>query len=225
MAKKPYQHQPESTDVYTRTETFLNENKNLVTGVVVAILVVVGGFLGYRSFYVQPMEEEAQSQMFMAEMYFERDSFRLALYGDANYPGFLTIIDEYGPTDAANLAHYYAGISFLHMGDYEGALEFLEDFDADDEVVGAVALGAMGDAYMELGQTDKGISHYKEAAGYDENSFTSAIYLMKAAKALEANDHFEEAKEVYQTVKTKYPETPQGREVEKYIAAVEAKMQ
>lgn len=217
---------PQQTEqnVYTRTEYFINENKSLITGIVSAIFIIIIGFLAFKYFYLEPKDQEAQSQMFMAQLYFEQDSFRLALYGDQNYPGFLKIIDDYGMTDAANLAHYYAGVSFLHLGDFEGAIEFLGDFDGDDTVVGAVALGAMGDAYMELGKTEEGIEYYKKAADYEDNVFSSPLYLMKAAMALEFVGKFEEAKKYYQELKEKYPESPQGRDIEKYIARVEGKL-
>lgn len=106
----------------TRTERFIESNGKVISIVVGAIVVVVAGVLAFNKFYIQPKEDEALSQMFMAENYFEKDSFNLAINGDGNYLGFLDIIDDYGITKSANRAKYYAGISYLHLGQFEEAL-------------------------------------------------------------------------------------------------------
>ena len=68
----------------TKTEQFIEDNQKIITYVIGAIVVVVVGYLGLNKFIVQPKETDAQSQMFMAENYFEKDSFNLALNGDGN---------------------------------------------------------------------------------------------------------------------------------------------
>ena len=108
-------------EAYSKTEKYIDENQKSLTVIVGAIVLIVGGFFAYKKMYVEPLEVEAQSQMFMAEKYFESDSLNLALFGDGNYPGFLDIIDDYSLTETANLAKYYAGISYLNMGDFESA--------------------------------------------------------------------------------------------------------
>ena len=126
-------------EVYSRTETFVEDNKNALTIIVAAIAVVIGGYFAYQSFYLAPLQEEAQEEMFMAEKYFGQDSMNLAIYGDGNYPGFLAITEDYSGTKAANLAQYYLGISYLRTGQFEAAIDALEDFSSDDMMVGNVA--------------------------------------------------------------------------------------
>ncbi|NJK87388.1 MAG: tetratricopeptide repeat protein [Bacteroidales bacterium] len=111
-----------------------------------------------------PAEKDAQNEMFMAEKYFEADSFQLALEGDGSYLGFLDIIDEYSVTKSANLSHYYAGISYLHLGEYEDAIKHLKKFNANDVYISTIAIGAIGDAYQELGELDESVSFYLKAA-------------------------------------------------------------
>jgi hypothetical protein len=82
-------------NLLSKTENYIEENQKSLTIIVTAIVLVVLGYLGYTNLYVAPMEREARSQIYMAERYFERDSFYLALYGDGNYPGFVDIIDDY----------------------------------------------------------------------------------------------------------------------------------
>ena len=40
--------------------------------------------------------------------------------------GFVDIIDNYGGTNAANLATYYAGIAYLNTGKYQEAIQYLD---------------------------------------------------------------------------------------------------
>src|ERR1035437_6190261 len=79
----------------TRTEQYIEENQKSLMIIAGAIIAVVAIYFAFNRFYLKPKEEKAQTQMFVAEQYFEKDSFRLALNGDGNYPGFLGIIDEY----------------------------------------------------------------------------------------------------------------------------------
>lgn len=213
----------EISDIYTKIESFINRNGTIITSVVGVVLAVVIGVMGFRFFYLQPQQQEAQQQMFKAQLYFEKDSFQLALQGDANYPGFLDIIQDYQWTDAANVAHYYAGISYLQTGDYQGAVEFLGDFSTEDQMMRSIKFGAMGDAYMELSQPQKAIDHFLKAAKADPNEFSAPIYLKKAAMAAEKNQQYAKAKEYYQRLSKQYPETSEGKEAEKHLARVRAK--
>jgi tetratricopeptide (TPR) repeat protein len=227
MAKKKAQQDDnlqELESALTKTEHFIEENQKLITYIIGAIILVVAGYLGFSKFYLQPRENEAQSQMFMAENYFERDSFNLAVNGDGNYLGFLDIIDDYGLTKSANLAKYYTGIAYLRMGQYEDALEYLNDFKTKDLLLQPISEGAKGDALLELGETEKALRSYKSAYAASENDLTSPLYMMKAAKILESMDEPEEALALYQEIKEKYPTSAEGRNIDKYIARVQIQL-
>jgi tetratricopeptide (TPR) repeat protein len=226
MSKKKRKEQaPDNIEavesVLSRSEQFIEDNQKKLTTVVLVIVAIVGIYLAYQKWYLKPLEEEANSQMFVAEQYFERDSFNLALNGDLNYPGFLEIIDDYSATSAANLANYYAGVSYLHLGQFEDAIEYLSDFDVDDETLKPMSLGGIGDAYMELKDTKKAIDYYIKAGTYNENEFVSPIYLLRAGQALESIDDYEGALKQYNLIKEKYKNSAEGRVIEKYIAKAE----
>lgn len=227
MAKKNAQ-QPDNLQelesALTKTERFIEENQKPITIAVIAVIVVVTAFLGINRFYVQPRQDEAVSQMFMAENYFESDSFNLAINGDGNYLGFLDIIDDYKMTKAANLAKYYTGISYLHLGQFEDAIDYLDQFNTKDLLLGPIAEGAKGDASLELGDMDAALSHYRKAYRMNENELTSPIYMMKAAKVLESQDNLEDALAIYQEIKSKFPESIEGQEADKYIARLQIRM-
>ncbi len=210
-------------ETFSKTERILEENKKIIIAVVAAIAIIVGGYIVYSRFYQKPREEKALKQMFVAERYFEQDSFKLALNGDANYPGFLRIIDEYGSTKAGNLAYYYAGISYLHIGEFDNAIKHLKDFSSKDKMIAPLAKGALGDAYLEKGQIDEAIAQYKKA-GESDNSFLAPMFLLKAALALEEKNDFQSALSIYETIKQKFPRSAEGRLIDKYIARANTKL-
>jgi len=210
-------------ETLTKAELFIEEHQKNIAIVIGAIVVIVGAFLGYKNLYAAPREKQAQAQIFGAQQYFEKDSFKLALKGDGNNPGFLTVIDEYSGTKAGNLAYYYAGICYLKTGDFNKAIENLENFSADDEFVAPIALGATGDCYLELGKTDKAIDYYIKASKKSENDMTTPLYLMKAGLASEIKGDFKGALEYYTTIKDKYKKSQQATEIDKYIARAELK--
>ena len=146
-------------EVLGRSEQFIEKNQKLITILVGAIILIVLGYFGFQKFYLAPREKEAQSQIFMAQKYFEQDSLNLALNGDGNYLGFLSIIDDYGMTKTANLSHFYTGMIYLKKGDFNNAIKHLKKFDSDDEFIGPMATGAIGDAYLEQNNTEKNQEH------------------------------------------------------------------
>lgn len=200
------------------TEHFIEDNQKPLTYIVLAIIIAIGGFLGVKKFIISPKEKEAQAQIFMAESYFEKDSFNLALNGDGNYLGVLDIIDNYKITKTANLARYYAGISYLHLGQYQEAIDNLQKFKSKDDMIAPLAVGAIGDAYVEMDDIERGISHYIKAANQADNEFLTPLYLQKAGELLELQDKAAEAAVHYERIKKEYPESNEGRSIDKYIA-------
>lgn len=208
----------------TKTEQFLESNQKLISIVIGSIVVIAVGYLGINKFYLEPRTKNAQDQMFMAQNYFEKDSFNLALNGDGNNLGFLDIIDDFGSSDAGNLANYYAGVSYLHMGQFDKAIDYLKRFDTDDALLGPISVGAQGDAQLELGKTDKALDLYTEAYKMNENTLTSPIYMLKAAEILESTNKTADAMKIYETIKLKFPESNEGKNIDKYIARLKVKM-
>lgn len=204
-------------ETLTRTEQFLEENyKPLLTGLVVVVILVALFWLA--KMYLTKRNDEAMSQMYQAQKYLEIDSIKLALNGDGNYLGFLDIAREYKFTKAGNLARYSAGICNLHLGSYEEAIEYLNKYTKKDKVMGSIAIGATGDAYVELGNTEKGISMYLEAAEFADNSFNTPLFLMKAAELYEMGGNYTDALKLYERIKEEYPGSTEGTSIDKYIA-------
>ena len=208
-------------ETLSKTEQYIENNQENLVRIVGAIVVVIALFIGYQKLYIAPMEQEAQVDMFMAELYFQKDSFNLALNGDGQYLGFIDIADEYSSTKPGKLANYYAGLSYLNTGDFENAIEYLDDFSSDDIILSSLALGCIGDAYMELEDTDNALSYYEDAASYTDNEFTTPRYMLKQAMIHESNGDYADALALYKGIEADYKTSREGNGIEKYIARAE----
>ncbi len=227
MAKRNKQRKKEDevlvdvVEVRESTQDFFEQNRTWILGGIGALVLIVGGFFAYNQFYKIPKQKEAIDQMAQAQVQFERDSFALALTNPGGgFAGFLDIIDNYGGTPAANLAHYYAGVCYLHLGQYEAAISYLEDFKAKGDLLPITRNGALGDAYAENNDLDQALSYYQKAANAEDNELLTPYYLQKIGMLHERNGNSSEALKAYQQIKDEYPASAQAREIEKYIVRV-----
>jgi tetratricopeptide (TPR) repeat protein len=212
---------------FDRLQLFYEKYKKQVAIGGAIVLGVVGLYLAFTLYYVPTKDAEAQAEAFYAEQYFEKDSFNLAINGgktirladgtDKTIMGFQQIADEFSFTPTANLAHYYLGVSYLRTGKFQEAIDELEKFSTKDVLLSSVAIGAMGDANMELKKPDEAIKYYLKAADKKGNDFTSPIYLKKAGFAYETKGEYADAIKLYERIQKEYTKSTEGRDIEKYI--------
>jgi len=206
----------------TKAEQFIETYQKQIIWVVGGIVTIVALYILFQRYYVEKRSLEAASQMFPAEQYFEDEEWERALDGDGNNLGFDDIIKDYRFTKSANLAKYYAGICYLHLGEYDEAIKHLSKFKSKDLIISSIALGSIGDAYAQLGEPAKAVNFYKKAADRKKNEFTSPLYLLRAGILLENEGRLKEAGELYERIKLDYATSTEGRNIDKYIARIKA---
>ena len=221
--KETYDEVGEVEVLVSRVEMFIEEHsKKIITGIV-AVVVVVGAILGIKYGYVIPREQKAAAELFKGEQYFAKDSFALALNGNgADYLGFEAIIDEYGSTDAGNLAKAYAGISYFKLGETEKALDHLKSFSGSDNMISPAIVGLIGDCYVNMGNVKEGVSYFEKAAKAADNEVVSPIYLQKAGLAYENLKEYGKAVEAYKRIKEQYYNSMEASDIDKYITRAAA---
>jgi tetratricopeptide (TPR) repeat protein len=207
-------------EIYTKTEDFFEKNKKVFIYGGGVVLVLIGGFFAYNKFYKEPREIDSANQIWKAEFYFEKDSLDKAINGDDNYLGFDEISKSYNGAKSAELADYYMGISYLKKGEYELAINYLEKTNLTDELVGAMAKGATGDAYVELGEFEKAIPAFEKAASHSKNILTAPMYLKKLGLVYEEIGKKDKALESYKRIKDDYPTSTEASDIDKYLARV-----
>ena len=205
-------------DTVSKAEMFYQKNAQAINIVGILIILAIGGYFGYKNLYQKPREKKAITMIFKAQQYFAKDSFRLALEGDGNNYGYLQVIQRYGGTDVGQQAYYSAGVCYVHLGEFQKGIDYLKKFHAEDKIVQAMAYGLMGDAYMELNNTDQGIAYYRKAAAYNDNNVISPLYLMRAGLASEQAGKRSDAIAVFKQIKSQYPLSVEGRDIDKYLA-------
>lgn len=211
----------------SRSEQWVAKNQNYILGFIGVIAISVLGYLAYNQFIVAPKEASAANELYYPQQYFDQaiantaqqDSlFNLALNGAEGKYGLLDIIDEYPGTKAANLANYSAGMAYLNMQQYELAIDHLEDFKSDDAILGALAKGGIGDAFMQLGQAEEALTYYEEAIAHSTNEFTTPKYLYKAGIAAMEIGRNEQALEYFEEIKSNYSTSTEANSINAFIA-------
>ncbi len=229
MSKKQKEIKTESQfenieETLTKTEQFIINNQNTIYIVVAVLVAIVLGYFGWNKYYIEPKTQEALNQIYPAQQYFQADSLDKALFGDGNNLGFVDIADEYSMTAPGKLANYYAGICYLKKGDYDKAIDLLGKYSGNDEIISNMAIGAIGDAYLEKGDNDKAVDFYLKAARNKENKFSTPLFLFKAGEVYELQKKYQDALDLYNEIRINYLGSKEGREIEKYIGRVTAKM-
>ena len=212
------QQQPELS---TRVQTWYQKNEKVIIYAVIGLVVLVGGYYAYQ-YYQNGRNADAKEELYVIEEAFKNDSLDVILKGKNGGMSAIDIADEYSGTKAANLAHYYLGICYRNTGEYEFAIDELKKFSSDDVMISTIALGAIGDSYMELGDLDQAISYHGKAVSNGDNKLTSPIYLFKAGIACEDAQDYAAAEKNYKAIKANYPDSREAQTIDKYIARAEA---
>jgi tetratricopeptide (TPR) repeat protein len=212
----------------SKSEQWIEKNSKPLFYTLIGIVVFFLVFLGYSKYIVEPNELEASNELAFPRKYFDEaatagsgiDSLlTLGLEGADGKYGFLDIAKSYSGTDAGNLANYYAGASYLQMKQYDKAIEFLSKFNSDDEMLGPVSLGAIGDAFADINQPEDALEYYKKAANKKDNEFTTPLFLYKAGQTAMELKEYGKAESLFTKIKDKYSTSDQGKDIEKFIAA------
>ncbi len=215
----------------SKTEQWVAKNQKMIFIVVGAIALIALGSIGYKKFIQEPKEVEAKNDMFQAQSYFDQalnavdqDSlFNLALNGGEGKFGMLDVIENHSGTDAANLANYYAGMSYFQLKDYKSAIAHLDKFKSDDQMLAPMAKGTIGDAFVQLEQFDEALDYYNQAANTSPNDFTTPMFLLKGGTvALAKLNNAQKALDMFKKLKEDYPNSTEASNIDVFIGQAEA---
>jgi tetratricopeptide (TPR) repeat protein len=230
---KPEQN--DAADIVEKAKGFWAQysKKIIIAGSV--IIALLAGFIGYKKLITEPNEVKANDLIFPAEKLFgkmagsssySKDTVNMVLNGDkaAGVTGLLKVASTYGGTKSGNRAKYIIGACYLNLKQYDKAISFLKDFDANGATqVQSKAYLLLGSAYAEQKKTDDALEYYKKAgsiSNLDEAMASEAMFIA-GVYAKEVNKT-KEATEIFQKLKDKYMASQRvsSGEVDKYLGSL-----
>lgn len=227
--------QNEANEIVEKAKGFWAKYSKTITIVGTAVIVVLGGWFGYKKFISEPNEAKANDLIFPAEKLFvaaannssyNKDTVNMILNGDkaTGVTGLLKIAGSYSGTKSGNRAQYIIGACYLNLGQYDKAIEHLKKFDANGaSQIESKAYMLLGHAYAQQKKTDDAFDYYKKAAtisGLDEAMATEAYYM--SARYAESLGKTSDAIELFKKLKDEYPASARvsSGEVDKYLASL-----
>lgn len=233
--KQVIAEQAVAVDVVERAKGFWVANSKIIIIVGTAVILLLGGYLGYKYLVQIPNEKKANDLVFPAEKLFglmagsssfNKDTVNMVLNGDkaTGVTGLLKIASSYSGTRSGNRAEYMIGATYLQLKQYDKAIKHLKEFDGNGaDQIQSKAYILLGHAYAEQKKTDDALDYYKKAgniSGLDEGMASEALFI--AGRYAEALGKEKEAIVIFQNLKDKYPATQRvsSGEVDKYLASL-----
>lgn len=224
--------QPTEVDTIQKMRGFWFNYSKPIMYIGSAVIIILVGWLVYKYMFQAPKEEKANDAVFVTQKYFtdfanagSSDSAKAliaakCINGDGRNDGALKIINKYSGTAAANLCEYYAGACYLHLHQYDKAIKYLKDFDADGATqIESRAYGMIGDASAELNKNDQALDYYKKAADANvKDEYTSSEYLFRAALFAQSIGKTKDAVDLFKKIKEDFPLSEKAPEADRYLA-------
>lgn len=218
MAKNHNNDVDTNIESLSKAEAFITKNNKKIVGGLVAVVVIVVGFLVIRSI------NESKTAAAQEALTFTEQSAIMAIDSLTNASALADLeqyFEEFGGKAVA-AASFEAGIAAYEVKDYAKAIEFFSEYEGEDALYNARALACIGDCYVELGDYAKAYENYAAAVAAADNDLASE-YAFRAGLVAEKLGNKENALAMYNTIKDKYPTSPRAAQIEKYISRAEAK--
>lgn len=222
LGTKKNEHIQGKENFLTKIINFYNHNEKIIFGILIGILVVVGGLLAFNKFYLKPLNQKASALMVQPIKFFAQGdsaSLNIALEGNDDIDGFLTIASDFKLTKTANTANLYAGLIYLKQGNKDEALDYLLKFKKKEDVLWYNAQAIIGDLYDEMEDTGNAMKYYKKACE-SKNSFYAPIALFKLGQLYEREEDWKSAYETYQKIEKNFYDQYVNMSVDKCLERV-----
>jgi len=221
MSKKQVKEELEQDvllETFSKAQSFYDSNKNAVIGALIAVIVILGGSVGYY-YYSTAQENQAQQLMGQASQAYLQGNYQQALTGsEADFTvGFQQIINNYSMTDAANLARYYAGVSEFKLGNPQEALGYIQQYEIPEGIMGVGPLSFHGVVLTDLGNHSEAAQMFVKAAEWDENDSTTPYNYLEAAKAFHDAGNSAKAQEYADMIVNDFSSSSQVAEAQKLL--------
>lgn len=199
-------------------QDYFTKNRGMILGILGFVILAAAAFFVYKFFIQEPKEKNAAVAIYKAEQQFARDSFALALENPGGgFESLLDVIDNYNGTKTANLAKLYAGISYLNLGRYDEAIDYLNSHSASGDYSPIIKNGNLGDAYSEKGEMSQALSFYSKASTAGDDALLTPYYLYKLGLLAKKEGDNSKALNAFNKIKNAYPDSEEAKKVDRLI--------
>lgn len=196
------------------------QNKKIILWVVGIVVIIAAMILSYVFFFKNPRINKAFEAYNEVEIKAQGNDSIAALE-------YKKVADQYGSSDAGNLAALSAAEAYYNQGKYKEAVAYLEKFSTSEPVLAANALALTGDCYVNLKQYDKALDYFQKALNKaDKNPQIAPRVLLKEANVYDEQKKFDKALGCYEQIKKDYPAFAMGNgmDIDAYIAREQARL-
>lgn len=224
---QPEQNAPEQNQ--EPVEKALRDQSKLILWFTIAVSVVVIAILVYVFFIRRPGIEASDRAVSAADITLAQGQDSIAL------DQYRQVADNYG-YDGGNRAALNAAILLYQQAmstentderdaKLKEAISYLDKYDVKEQVIGAAAKSLEGDCYVNLGQYEKALDYFRQAAKIsDNNPSYTPLFLMKEATVQRELKNYSAEAQLYQIIIDRYP--GYGRQInvdmDKYLERAKA---
>ena len=113
-------------------------------------------------------------------------------------------------------------MSYLNIKDYQNAVTYLDQFNSEDVLLGALAKGAIGDAFVQMDQPEKALDYYIAAFNINNNVYSTPKFLYKAAMISSKLGKNKQALAYLERIKKDFKESREAKMVSVQIAKIKS---
>ena len=226
LGSKKMEQEAEKENFVTKTLAFFNKYQNIIYGVIIGLLVIACAIIAFNRFYIQKKNAEASAQIVRPISLFmlgDTTSLNLALEGDDENDGFLTIASDYKLTRTANTANYYAGLTYLKLGQKDEAMDYLKKFKKKENVLWYACQMTIGDLYDDQGDEASAIKYYEKASKSKDPLFTPTA-LFKLGQMYERQEKWNEALKAYKEIENRFYAEYNKMSIAQYVERAQSKV-
>jgi TolA-binding protein len=222
IAKKELRQDTLMTTV-AMTEGFYYENKKYInyalTGLVVLAVAVVIFVNNRRSNNEKAGTELSRVLTLMDVAPADPATLKAAIDGrpEQAIMGLKAIVDNYGGTDAGELARFYLAAAYYRLGDWQNAYENYDDFSGGGRELEAGAKAGAAASLEALKRYDEAAGLYESAKKLDPEGADAPERISSAARCYGIAGKKEDAVRLLKQLKEDYPKSASAREADRDI--------
>ena len=223
ISKKEMKEDKLVTSYYKAKELFNQYQGKVLIGVGVLIVIIVGIVLMKQNSEKNNLKANALLAKVMP--IYEANQFKEAIEGKKleSISGLKQIVDDYGSTDAGEMAKLYLANSYYYLSEFDNALKYYKDFSGAGDDFKAAAYAGIASCYETKKEYKDAADYFKKASSVSKSNAQNPEYLLKAGINFISANQNNDAKELFLKIKEDYKTSIVAYEVDKYLAIVGGK--